>query len=73
MSNILISKQNGIGVVLQNPNFSKNVDPTSGKSLNYPSCSDISDNLTTYVLKSTWVTALNNYLFPPYVECEYVV
>jgi hypothetical protein len=72
MNKITTSKDDGIGVVRQSVDFTKSVDPRSGSSLNIPKCSYESDNVTTYVLKSVWSTALNNFIFPPYVECEYV-
>lgn len=35
-------------------------------------CSDIHDPFTTYVRKLVWNNISKDYLFPPYVECEYV-
>jgi hypothetical protein len=54
----------------------KNLDKKDGKALqrNVDSikCSKESDGTTTYVQKKEWDEAVENYKFPPYVECEYV-
>lgn len=71
MNQILTSKQDGIGVVNQNAPYNKVVREQKG-TLNLPRCSYESDSVTTYVLKSVWHQELNSFLFPPYVECEYV-
>lgn len=35
-------------------------------------CSPESDGTTTFVQKKEWDEAIENYKFPPYVDCEYV-
>ena len=35
-------------------------------------CSPESDGTTTYVQKKEWNEDVENYKFPPYVNCEYV-
>jgi hypothetical protein len=35
-------------------------------------CSPESDGTTTYVQKKEWDENVENYKFPPYVDCEYV-
>jgi hypothetical protein len=70
---VVISKINGTGVVRQNTTSKVFKDRFEGKLLNEPSCSIDSDNLTTYVQIREWVIDKNDYLYPPYVECEYVI
>jgi hypothetical protein len=77
MSNkkIIITKINAIGALRQNiPSLlsSPTNDQFSGRGLKRPYCSYDNDNVTSYVQKKEWDIALNDYLFPPYVECEYV-
>jgi hypothetical protein len=35
-------------------------------------CSELSDNKTSYVQKREWDIAVQNYRYPPYVDCDYV-
>ena len=77
MSNkkIIISRINAIGALRQNPMTLKSKptnDNFSGRALKKPYCSYDNDNITTYVQQKEWNIINNNYLFPPYVECEYV-
>jgi hypothetical protein len=51
----------------------KSIDNIDGRALKKSYCSYDNDNVTTYVQKKEWVINLNDYLFPPYVECEYVM
>lgn len=37
------------------------------------SCSELSDNKTTYVQKKEWIKEIDNYRYPPYVDCDYVL
>lgn len=54
----------------------KNLDRRDGRALQRNvdaiKCSPESDGTTTYVQKKEWVEAVENYNFPPYVDCEYV-
>lgn len=73
---IVGSKMNGIGVMRQFKTDGKTKgisDQISGKALKKAYCSIDNDNITTYVQKRLWVINLNDYLYPPYVECEYVM
>lgn len=36
-------------------------------------CSNLSDNKTTYVQKKVWNIEMKNFIYPPYVECDYVI
>ena len=73
---IVASKINAIGAMRQFKTDGKSkglFDQISDKALKKPYCSIDSDNITTYVQKREWVINLNDYLYPPYVECEYVM
>lgn len=48
-------------------------DQFSDKALKKAYCSIDNDSITTYVQKKEWVASLSEYLYPPYVECEYVM
>lgn len=54
----------------------KNLDKKDGKALqrNFDAikCSPESDGTTTYVQKKEWNEDIENYKYPPYVDCEYV-
>jgi hypothetical protein len=54
----------------------KNLDKKDGRALQRNvdaiKCSPESDGTTTYVQKKEWVEAIENYQYPPYVDCEYV-
>ena len=55
------------------PSYKRGFDDTFGSNANKtPSCSLISDEITTYVSNKVWDTNLQNFIYPPYVECEYV-
>ena len=68
----VISKINATGAMRQSKSGIKTNDKISGRALKKAYCSIDNDNITTYVQKKEWVISLNDYLFPPYVECEYV-
>jgi hypothetical protein len=73
---IVSSKINGIGVMRQfvTQGKSKGIsDQINGRALKKAYCGIDNDNITTYVQKRQWVISLNDYLYPPYVECEYVM
>lgn len=70
---IVVSKINTIGSMRQNIGTNKTLDKPSGRALRRIYCSIDNDNLTTYVQDKVWVITLNDFLFPPYVECEYVI
>lgn len=72
MKKIIVSKINEISSLRRNIPLSKNIDKPSGDSLNVVKCSETSDNLTTYVQDKIWSIELNNFIYPPYAECEYV-
>jgi hypothetical protein len=75
----IYSKINSVGAIRYNKPSSKFFDKSCGcdekitDNTKKNSCSRDNDSITTYMQKKTWVIALNDYLFPPYVECEYVV
>lgn len=69
----VVSKINLIGAIRQNISSFKTIDKASGRALNPPYCSLEHDNVTTYVQNKLWDTTINDYQFPPYVECDYVV
>ncbi len=69
----VVSKINAVGAMRQNVQSTKTIDTFSGRALRRIYCSIDNDNVTTYVQKKEWVISLNDYLFPPYVECEYVI
>jgi hypothetical protein len=69
---IIVSKINAIGAMRQNLKSLKTTDQPSGNALRKIFCSKDNDNVTTYVQKKEWVISLNDFLFPPYVDCEYV-
>jgi hypothetical protein len=69
----VISRINSIGAMRQNITGVQVNDKISGRALKKAYCSIDNDSITTYVQKKEWVISLNDYLFPPYVECEYVV
>jgi hypothetical protein len=69
---VVISKINGTGVVRQNTTSKVYKDQIENKSKAF-SCSIDSDSLTSYVQKKEWVITKSDYLYPPYVECEYVI
>jgi len=54
----------------------KNLDKKDGIALQRKAdaikCSIESDGTTTYVQKKEWDQNVENYKFPPFVECEYV-
>lgn len=66
---IVISKNNEISSVRDFITPNKNLDNIKSNNLLY--CSLDFDNITTYVSKQIWVE--NQYQYPPYVQCEYVV
>ena len=70
---IVISRINAIGAMRDSAPKAKTVDKISGRALKKVYCSIDNDSVTTYVQKKEWVISLNDYLFPPYVECEYVI
>ena len=70
---IVISRINSIGVMRQATPNRKVIDKISDRALKKVYCSIDNDSVTTYVQKKEWVISLSDYLFPPYVECEYVV
>ena len=73
---IVASKINAIGAMRQFTTNGKSKglsDSFSDKALKKAYCSIDNDNITTYVQKREWVITLNDYLYPPYVECEYVM
>ena len=57
-------------------NKPKNLDKKDGRALQRNvdaiKCSPESDGTTTYVQKKEWVEVIENYQYPPYVDCEYV-
>ena len=69
----IVSKINAIGAMRENIKSTKTIDKPNGRALRKIYCSIDNDSVTTYVQKKSWVVTLNDYLFPPYVECEYVV
>jgi hypothetical protein len=69
----VVSKINATGAMRQNIGATKTIDKASGRALRRIYCSIDNDNVTTYVQKKEWVISLNDFLFPPYVECNYVV
>jgi hypothetical protein len=54
----------------------KNLDKIDGialqRNVDAIKCSLESDGTTTYVQKKEWDDVVENYKFPPFVECEYV-
>jgi len=48
--------------------FTQRIDKRATKI----ACSAESDGVTTYVQLKEWDIETQNYLYPPYVECEYV-
>lgn len=73
---IVSSKINAIGamrVFKTDGKYKGFSDEFSDRALKKPYCSIDNDNVTTYVQKKEWNISLNDYLFPPYVECEYVM
>jgi len=73
--NVLISKVNSVGYVNKNTptNVGKSRDKISGKLEPKGVCDETNDPVTTYVMKKEWVIALQNYIYIPYVECDYVI
>ena len=73
---IVASKINAIGAMRQFKTDGKSkglFDQISDKALKKAYCSIDNDSITTYVQKKEWIPNLNEYLYPPYVECEYVM
>jgi hypothetical protein len=68
---IIISKINAVGAV-RNATTKTFKDQVENKSKPF-SCSIDSDSLTSYVQKKEWVITKSDYLYPPYVECDYVI
>jgi hypothetical protein len=68
----VFSKINVIGSVRQSVTTNKTLDSV-GESGREISCSIDNDNKTTYVQQKEWDIELNDFKFPPYVECDYVV
>jgi hypothetical protein len=69
---IVISRIRATGSVRMTTPTTKTIDQVDGRALKKAYCSYDNDNITTYVQKKEWAINLNDYLFPPYVECEYV-
>lgn len=69
---VVISRINTAGSIRQFKTTDKSLDTFDGKSLKAVLCDSENDNKTTYVQKKIWSVTLNDYLFPPYVDCEYV-
>jgi hypothetical protein len=67
-----------IGRIATNPTV-RFVNAEIGKNTSQPMemmtilCSEVSDNKTTYVQKKEWDIALQQYKYPPYVDCDYVL
>ena len=70
---IVISRIRATGSMRSALPNTKSIDNIDGRALKKNYCSYDNDNVTTYVQKKEWVINLNDYLFPPYVECEYVM
>ena len=70
---IVISRIKATGSMRSALPNTKSIDNIDGRALKKNYCSYDNDNVTTYVQKKEWVITLNDYLFPPYVECEYVM
>ena len=70
---IVISRIKATGSMRSALPNTKSIDNIDGRALKKNYCSYDNDNVTTYVQKKEWVINLNDYLFPPYVECEYVM
>jgi hypothetical protein len=70
---IVVSKIRATGSMRSALPNTKTRDQIDGRALKNAYCSYDNDNITTYVQKKEWVINLNDYLFPPYVECEYVM
>ncbi len=56
----------------QNVGSVKTTNKISDRALKKAYQSIDNDNITTYVQKKIWIVGLNDYLFPPYVEPNYV-
>lgn len=78
MGNILIKqgRSSGPGSTSVIRSKEKQNDKLDGKALKRNAdsikCSPESDGTTTYVQKKEWAVDIENYKFPPYVDCEYV-
>ena len=70
---IVISRIRATGSMRSALPNTKTIDQKDGRALKKGYCSYDNDSITTYVQKKEWVINLNDYLFPPYVECEYVM
>ena len=71
---VVISRDNYTGSMRKTIAFNKSENRISGNELNIgkPYCSIDNDNITTYVQKQVWGNRIFRYIYPPYVECEYV-
>lgn len=78
MGNILIkqARSSGPGATSIIRSKEKESGKLDGKALERNvqaiKCSPESDGTTTYVQKKEWDENVENYKFPPYVDCEYV-
>jgi hypothetical protein len=70
---VVVSKINAVGAIRQNSLSAKSSDQTGLGITTAISCSLEFDNKTTYMQEKIWSLSLNDYLYPPYVECDYVV
>lgn len=70
---VIISRIDGVGVMRKNQPSVKSNDKISGDSLAAIVCNLFYDNKTTYMQKKEWNATNQEYEFPPYAECDYVV
>lgn len=73
---IVISRINSSGSVRNFKTGNKSTgisNQIDGRALADNYCSEDNDNITTYVQLKQWSIELTKYIYPPYVECEYVV
>jgi hypothetical protein len=70
---IIISKANEIGSLRNMGSGDNKTTKIGGKVIKHIYCSYDNDSVTTYVQQKEWIPTLNDYLYPPYVECEYVL
>lgn len=69
---VVISKINAPSAMRNIQQTTKNDQKISGRALDKNYCSEDYDSITTYVQLKVWSIELTKYLYPPYVECEYV-
>lgn len=73
---VVISKINSVGSVRNFKTRNKIAgapNQIDGRALEDNYCSEDNDSITTYVQLKNWSVELTKYIYPPYVDCEYVI